>query len=532
MTIYQPTLKELSKSPPEVVIVGAGINGVSLARELALRGVNVAVFDQGDVGSGTSSASSKLVHGGLRYLEQGHLGLVRESCIERERLLKNAPHLVWKCPFMFPIYQSSKRPLWIIRIGLKLYDFLSKAKQWPKHFFLDYEGITAKESTLLSDELLGAAVYQDAQMDDARLCLETALHARFLGAKIFTYMPVMKLIQKRQRAQGVIVKDAISGDEISISAKVVVSCVGPWADEWISQTDISVKKPLLKQSQGVHLMMKRLTQSDHSLLLTAKSDGRVFFVMPWGEYSLVGTTDTPYSQKMAQQSIRVVDRRYLLRELKHYFPSMSLSEKDIIYEFSGVRPLLNQSKNVIGSVSREHKVVVHYANFFSLIGGKYTTFRSVGESVSRKILRVLGNSQFKPDLSANLPFYGGVIPNLDKYIELNYQLDCDVLMLSYEHYCRLLVRYGLAYRDVMVVLSESNEYMEPIYGTSFLKGEVIYSIRVEMVKMLDDFLYRRTQLGWTQNLNVIMLNEIIALFSNELDWSDEKRVEELERYSK
>lgn len=530
MTVYQPSLQELAELHPDVVIIGAGINGVGLARELALRGVSVAVFDQSDIGSGTSSVSSKLVHGGLRYLEKRQFRLVRESCRERSRLLYNAPHLVWKCPFLFPIYTSSKYPLWMIRIGLKLYDLLAGIKEWPEHFFLGESETTLLEPHLKSDQLLGSAIYQDAQMDDARVCLEVGLHARFLGAKIYTYTPVVELVQENQRVTGVVVICPTTQKKVTVPARVVVSCTGPWTDECLKKIDSTSRKPLLKQSQGIHLVTKRLMQSDHALLLTAISDGRVFFVLPWGNYSIVGTTETPFKQKMHKQSVRAVDRKYLLREMQEYFPDLKLSVDDIVYEFSGVRPLLNQSDESIGNVSREHKLVVHYSNFFTVVGGKYTTFRSVCESVSRRVLRVLGRFRFEKNLSADLPLYGGRILDVERFVDEHYVADTEIVDLNRMQYARLVKRYGIGYRDLLVILSENMSYSELIDGTNFLKAEVVYAIRVEMARTMEDFLVRRTQLGWTDSLSETALWDILGLFRQELRWSEEQTLEELAKF--
>ena len=530
MTVYCPTLKELSESPPEVVIVGAGIQGVGLARELALRGVSVAVFDQGDIGSGTSSASSKLVHGGLRYLEQGAFRLVREACRERERLLKNVPHLVWKCPFMMPLYQTDKRPLWMVRIGLWLYDFFSGSKQWPKHYFLDARETEQHEPNLKSTRLMGSAVYFDAQMDDARVCLETALHARQLGAKIYTYTPVLRVIKEHRRASGVVVKSEQAG-EVTIPAKVVVSCVGPWMDEWADQVGVSVRKPILRPSKGVHLVVKRLTDSEHGLVLTSEKEGRIFFILPWRSFSLIGTTDVDYDKSMSELKIDSLDRQYLLEGVRRYFPSLKISESDIVHEFSSVRPLVDSSKLSVGSLSREHKVVTHFPNFFSLVGGKYTTFRSISERVAKRVWSVLGRRWFKSNLSVDLPLYGGCVSDLDAYISTHYETDTQALNLSKEQYRRLLLRYGVAYQDVMVVLSESLSYLEALVDTSFLKGEVIYAIRNEMVKTLEDFMFRRTQLGWDQDNKDIILEEVAILFSKEFNWSDDDKQVALSKYA-
>ncbi len=505
--MLRPALSRISVTTYDVIVVGGGINGVGIARELALRGHSVLLVEEGDIGGGTSSASSKLVHGGLRYLEQGNLKLVWEACRERYYLLKNAPHLVKKLAFLLPVYKTSSRPVWMVRVGVWLYDRLSGRHRLGDSGWLSVEETIKREAGILRDGLLGAAIYQDAQMDDARVCLETALQAQEFGAIILNYTSVITVNADKRRVNSVQIRDVFSGEEATLKATYFVNATGPWSDDVLDLLTPNAEK-LLRPSKGVHIVTRKLTK-DHAVLVMSRSDGRVFFVLPWGEQSMIGTTDTDYKGPIDSVSVEQEDIDYLIRETALQFPDSQLTSEDVVSSFVGIRPLLRKKSGLIGSVSREHKFSWNRRNFLSVIGGKYTTYRAVSESAAAKIHVKLSHRVFR-SLTREMPLFGG------DQIEANYEEDAVMYPVSKEIYDDVISRYGSAYRDVLLTLMERSDNCECLTGTTYLKGEVVYAIRYEFAMQPDDFMRRRTQLFFTKGQGASCVHEVSEIFAREL----------------
>jgi glycerol-3-phosphate dehydrogenase len=360
----------------DVIIIGGGINGAGIARELALRNYTVLLLEKNDFASGTSSASSKLVHGGIRYLENGDFHLVKEALRERHYLLKNAPDLVKPLPFIFPVYQTNKRPPWMIRCGVWLYDLLAGKHLIQKSCWLSPKEALKKEPTLKKEGLLGASLYWDAQMDDTQVCLANIEDAKNLGATVLNHTEVTQI-----NAPYVITKKK------TYHAKMIINATGPWTDEILQS-----HHRLLRPSKGIHIITKKLTSS-HAIVVTNHIDNRIFFVIPWKDNTtLIGTTDTDYPNLMKDLTIEPSEIDYLLDEINQQFPTLNLTQKDVISSFVGVRPLLDNQKRKgfhIGTVSREHAIIQHTPNFMSIIGGKFTTYRAIAEEVAKKTHHLL-----------------------------------------------------------------------------------------------------------------------------------------------
>lgn len=499
------------KNHYDVCIIGGGINGAGVARECALRGLSVILLEKNDFASGTSSASSKLIHGGLRYLEQANLQLVFEACHERQLLLKNAPHLVKPLPFLLPIYKNSRRPKWQLKIGLWLYDLLSSFKNIQNHQILSTSDVLAKEPALKKSQLKGGAIYYDAQMNDSRVCLETLLHAKKLGAEIHNYTKVIQLIKDKTHIQSVKVKNTLNKKTATINASLFVNTAGPWSDT-IAKKGNKHHKNRVRLSKGVHIITKKITQK-HAILLTTKKDGRVYFVIPWENKTLIGTTDTDYHGKPDNIKASKEEITYLLKETNQMFPQLNFTHKDIISTFAGVRPLLTSQKFTTSAVSREHKIF-QFQNLLSLLGGKYTTYRAMTEEVTKKICQQLK----KPftSLTKNMPLYGGSVTNINNFINEHYPKDNKKHPLPTKHYQHLIATYGIAYKDVLAILSEKKEYQSLLKDSHHLKGEVIYAIRVELAKTPEDFLRRRTHISLHHKTKAPCYDEVVKLFKKEL----------------
>ena len=361
-------LPALANEPFDVLVIGGGIFGAGVARDAALRGLRVALIEQADFASGTSSRSSKLIHGGLRYLEHAAFRLVAESCRERFRLRQLAPHLVKLQPFIFPFQAGDPRPLWKIRAGLQLYDALAGRHSLGRHRRLTNGELTELEPTLQPADRRGAVLYYDCREDDARFCVETIRHAADCGAVCANYCELTGLRQQGDRTIAAQVRDRLTGDEFEIRAQFFVNATGPWLERWAGPG-------LLSPTKGVHLVVPALTRS-HAITFQARRDGRILFVIPWGDCSLVGTTDTDWIGNPADARATSGDVEYLLTEVRRLFPAA----ENPITTFAGVRPLL-RSTAAASARHREHRILRQGANLFSMAGGKFTTFRLVAQQV-------------------------------------------------------------------------------------------------------------------------------------------------------
>ncbi len=515
----------------DVAIIGGGINGVGIARELALRSIRVVVIEKSDLGSGTSSASSKLVHGGLRYLEQGHFSLVFEACRERFFLLQNAPHLVKPLSFLIPFYKKSKRPKWMIHLGLMLYDLLAMFHRIKPHRMLSVKETLQEEPWLNPKDLEGGAIYYDAQMNDARICLETALQAHQLGATFYTYTQVIAVHKKGKNLTSLEVKNIESNTSFSIKADLIVNATGPWCNQFLIDL-VPNASPLVRPSKGVHLITKRLTHS-HALLAMAKQDNRVFFVIPWGPYSLIGTTDTDTPDTPDSVSVTAEDIAYLLEETQTYFPEIPLKNTDVLASFAGLRPLLIQKSKSPWTLSREEKIIWHTSWALSVVGGKFTTYRAISEKVARQLYTKLSKKRRLPpfkSLTRHLPLYGGDIQDIPTYINTHFSIDSHLFPVSKALYAYIINTYGSVYQSVLKVIFEASHLKEPLTGTSHVKGEVIYAIRYEWAKHCSDFLRRRTGLFLEEGQGLACLDEVASLFAQELNWSEEKKHQDMAQY--
>lgn len=380
----------------DVAVVGGGIMGSWVAYDAAQRGLRVALFEQGDLGSGTSSRTSKLIHGGLRYLEQFAFRLVAEGARERATWLRIAPHLVRPLPFLFPIYRSAGRPPWVVRLGMVLYDVAALYRNVEPHHMLSSAEAKQLEPVLQAADLAGAARFFDAQMDDARTCLEVALSAAAAGAHLETYTRVESLITRDGRVTGL----RVGGRDVA--AGVVVNAAGPWLDR-LGGTNGAQR---IRMTRGAHLVLPPLLRK-HALVLSAGRDGRVFFVMPWRGYTLVGTTDLDYTGDPAAVTCTADERGYLLDEIRKALPGVSIRDSGVVAEFAGVRPLVYEAGKPESAVSREDLIIEDANGIMAIAGGKFTTARAVAERVVNRIAERAGRSGLQPCRTAETPLVGG-----------------------------------------------------------------------------------------------------------------------------
>jgi len=373
-------LERMRKEPFDVLVVGGGVVGAGVARDAACRGFATALVDRGDFASGTSGRTSRLVHGGLRYLRNYRFGLVRRAVRERDLLLRNAPGLVHPLPFLIPAYRDHGPGSAVLRVGLFLYDLLSKEKTLPRRSWLSAEQAREREPRIAAGALAGAGLYYDAWTDDARLVLAIVQDAAVAGAIIANHVQVEGLVQNRGRVAGAEVRDAIGGASFTISSRFVVNATGVWLDRFRSARPT----PTIRPTKGIHIFVPRAKIGNrHALALTAKTDGRVVFVLPWGNLTLVGTTDTDFRGDPDRVLPDASDVAYLLETLNDAFPDSHLGPDDIVSAYAGLRPLLRKGREEKSEseISRDHAIFEDPDGLISVTGGKLTTHRAMAEDV-------------------------------------------------------------------------------------------------------------------------------------------------------
>lgn len=520
--------QRLTRERFDVLIIGGGINGCGLARDLAMRGLRVALAEKGDIASGTSSASTKLVHGGLRYLEQFAFSLVFEACRERQTLQRIAPHLVHPIPFFIPVYRKDPRPLWMVRLGMALYDMLALFRNTRRHSILSAVQAQEQEPALKGEGLTGVARYWDCRMDDARLCLENALAAREAGAEVVNYLEVTDLLRRGERLDGVRAIDRESGEELEIEAEVVVNAAGPWLDA-VRHLD-GEASPVLRPTRGTHILVPRINRGSEALYLTAKRDERLFFVIPWGDLSMIGTTDVDFPADPDGVTPVKEDIDYLLSETKRHLSGAPPGHSDVVAAFAGLRPLVEHSSSASGA-SREHQIFESSSGLISVGGGKYTTYRAVAAELAEKVVARLGRGGKAPGTD-RLTLPGGATGDFSGYLELQVPRLAADYGVTRSQAESLLRRYGSRTELLERLLQQNPELARPVAeGSALLAGEVVFAARYEMARTSEDVLRRRTPLALQEGRGLPELEGVTALLAECLgadaaqsrDWIDAYR---------
>ncbi|HKI33182.1 MAG TPA: glycerol-3-phosphate dehydrogenase [Gemmataceae bacterium] len=470
----------------DLLVLGGGITGAGVALDASLRGFRVALIDKADFASGTSSASSKLVHGGLRYLEHGDFRLVYEALHERRLLLHNAPHLVRPLRFVLPFYSGTRVPPWKWRAGLLLYDLLAGRGNLSRSHALPLPRLLREFPGLHRDGLLGGADYYDAQMDDARLCIEVLKTAAREGAYVANYVEAMAF-----EPGGVRALDHVGGAEFPIRARVVLNATGPWVDQ-VCRLAGDNTGPHLRPTKGTHLVTPGRGLRAAFLLLHP-DDGRVLFVIPWLGKTLIGTTDTDSDTPADALVVTAAEVDYLLRAHNHYF-SPALSGGDVLGSFAGLRPLLRSRPAEPSSRSREFRLFWSPSGLLTAAGGKYTTYRHMAEVITDAVAERLGRQT--RCRTANHPLDGAPSVPWGDFVES----ETKVLMTAHglgEPAARHLVnRYGRRAADVAAYLVRDPRLAEPLVrGEPDLRAEFVYQREEEMAIREEDCLLRRTRVG-------------------------------------
>ena len=385
VTTRTATLETLAAEPFDMLIVGGGITGAGVAREAALAGFRTALVERDDFASGTSSRSSRLVHGGVRYLEHGHISLVFESSRERRLLLQLAPHLVRPLAFTWPVYRGARVPLWKMRAGLTLYDALSLFRN-ARHRSLSREGVLAAEPALSPHGMVGGARYWDAATDDSRLTLASALAAREAGASVANHVSIVAGthdIGSARRLTGVVAQDGLTGATFPIQARVVINATGPWSDATAALTGSPQGSQLLG-SAGSHVAVPRSRVGNNdAVTIVSPLDGRVMFVLPAGAHTIIGTTERPAQSGPDDIRATRAEVTYLLQSVNRCFPFAQLTMDDVVSAWCGIRPLAaaRAGEHSANAASREHAITHRADGLVCITGGKLTTYRAMAADV-------------------------------------------------------------------------------------------------------------------------------------------------------
>jgi glycerol-3-phosphate dehydrogenase len=521
-------LPRLANQTFDLLIIGGGATGCFVARDAALRGLSVALVERCDFASGTSGRSSRLAHGGLRYLRNLEIGLVRESLRERLALMRIAPHLVQKLPFLLPLYDTGLFGRAKLAAGLTLYDALSydrnrledPAQHLPRHRWFGKRAALEREPVLEGKGFKGAFEYHDGQMyAPERLALENLIDADANGAVVANYVAAEKLLLRDGKVEGAGVRDTVTGSAFDIRAKAVLVAAGPWADIFLEQASGRDTAHKLISSKGIHLMVPRISNA----ALTIEAGGGHLFALPWRGHTLLATTDTPFSGDPATVAVTERDIEGFLATFRKYLPNADLARGRVEFFTAGLRPLVSDGKKDSYNTSRRAQLVDH-ANegmdgLFSALGGKWTTSRALAQTVTDAVVNKPGKAA-APCITATTPLPGGRIDRFDglvKGFRKTYPGIAALTHLAHMHGARLpLLLKGAKLTDLV-----------PLGPSQDVPAQIGFAVTEEMALTLDDVVMRRTSLGQFGRPAQPVLEQVSSTMAALLGWSDEKRRAEI-----
>ncbi|GAB3492028.1 FAD-dependent oxidoreductase [Flexivirga sp.] len=516
--------KDLQEREFDVLVIGGGVTGSGAALDAATRGLRTALVESRDFASGTSSRSSKLFHGGLRYLEQMNFSLVAEALRERELMLTTiAPHLVHPVSFLYPLsHRGWERPY--VATGLAMYDQMGGARSVPRQKHLTRGGALKLFPSLKSDSLVGAVRYYDAQADDARHTMTVARTAAHYGAVVRSSTEVVELVREADRVVGAVVRDVETDERATVRAKVVVNATGVWTDD-IQRMSGGRGRFRVRASKGVHILVPRdrIAGEVGLILRTEKS---VLFVIPWGQQWLIGTTDTDWELDLAHPAATASDIEYLLDHANSVLAT-PITKDDILGVYAGLRPLLAGESEDTSQLSREHAVARPRPGLVSIAGGKYTTYRVMAKDAIDIAGKDIG--EIKESVTDRVPLVGAdgyaAMRNLTR--ELSEQTGLPPWRI--EH---LLGRYGSKLDEVLAVAAEDPSLLEPVASAeTYLRVELKYAVTHEGALHLDDVLARRTRMSIeTKHRGAEAAEETADIMAPLLGWTEEQKRHEVDTY--
>ena len=496
-------------APWDLVVIGGGATGVGIALDAASRGYETLLLERGDFGKGTSSRSTKLVHGGVRYLERGNIGLVVEALRERGILRQNAPHLVTDLAFVVPNYDWWEAPFY--GLGLKVYDVLAGKYGFGSSAMLSREETLERLPTLETRGLRGGVVYFDGQFDDARLLIHLAETAGEQGATLLNYVEAIGLTKgPRGSVTGVLARDRESGDEWRVEGRVVVNAAGPFADS-VRRLAEPGAAPIIAPSQGIHLVFDRVfLPGDSAILVPHTSDSRVMFAIPWHGHTLVGTTDTPVAEATPEPRPLDAEIDFVLATAGRYL-RRAPARSDVLSAFAGIRPLVRSGRQLTAMLSRDHAVHVDASGLLTSAGGKWTTYRRMAEDTVDEAAR-LARLPERPCVTRTLRIHG-------------HHPDAGSL--------GALSVYGSDAGAIRELMREDPSLAAPLHpALPYVGAEVVWAVRREMARTVEDVLARRLRaLFLNARAAVEMAPAVASLAARELGWDDERRRRQVEEFT-
>ena len=559
---------DVGNYPFDLIVVGAGINGAGIARDASMRGLKVLLLDKGDISDGTTQWSTRLIHGGLRYLEHYEVHLVRESLAEREKLLRIAPHLVRPLRFVVPIYERSKRGPGMVRLGMIGYDVLSFDKSVPNHKMLSRDEALERYPGLNPEGLLAAATYYDGQVEYAeRIAVENAISAREHGATVVTHAEVRQLLFEEPangglpRVSGVEFEDKLNGGVYKAHSAVTVNVAGPWVDRVLSgagsfgiddapEGESGEREQMVGGTKGSHLIVDPFPGAPQdALYVEARADGRPYFIVPWNGRYLIGTTDFRYKDDLDRVSADDDEINYLIDETNAVVPTANLTREDVLFTYSGVRPLPFKPEGSESSITRAHVVYDHASGrsvaggkltvdgagpraegLISIVGGKLTTYRNLARQTVNVAYKKLGQNA-PASTTDKVPLPGGAVADFAAFAA-DFKATSG---LTDELSERLLRLYGARAPEVLEEAGDDPSLRvslspDPAVETGLLGCEVLYAFRQEMAETLADALLRRTMVGLGPNVALDVDEAAASVAVEHLGWTEERAKEEVENY--
>lgn len=513
----------------DLIVIGGGITGAGVLRDASLRGLRTLVLEKDDFAAGTSSKSSKLIHGGLRYLKNFDFQMTRESCIERNLLVRQNPHLVEPMPFLFPIYEGDKEGPGLVRLGMWVYEALASFQNFERFKMVSRAKSLELAPDMRGEGLRGSAYYYDAWVDDARLVIETLKAGLRAGGVAFNRMKVVGFLKEAGRVVGVTAEDTLTGGRHTFRGRVVLNATGTWV-EAIRGLDSGRKEGLLKPTKGVHLVLARdRVRQGPTLAFSSVQDRRMMFSIPWEKVLIVGTTDTHYDGDPDRVVTTAEDVDYILTAANHIFPAAKLTEADVLATYAGLRPLVASADTENpGEISREHQVFEDPSGLISIAGGKLTTYRLMARQLVDLVV-----GRLPPDMrhgvqacTTDQPI-SGVIIDVDEEIR---RLVSEGLPQAVAHH--LVTTYGPDAYEVRELARHVPGGFEPLVaGAGYIRAEVVWAVLHEGAASLSDVLTRRIRLAiWTAGQGLEAAVPASDLIARELGWDEAQRQAEVEAY--
>ena len=508
----------------DLAVIGGGIVGTGIARDAALRGIKTFLVDKEDYAYGTTSTSSRLIHGGFRYLRQLEFGLVRQDMREREILLSIAPHLVHPLPFLMPI--TSFRDRIIMALGMRLYDLLSYDKTLPSYHYFSKKKTLELEPELALANLRGSYLFYDCQIPFAeRLCIENALSADEQGAIVLNHTKCLEILHEGNAVTGIQVEDTISGDSYKVPTRMVVNAAGPWMDIIHSKLNVE-SAPMMRRTKGIHLVTNKISQNAN--VLFSHSDGRLFFVIPWEGYSLIGTTDTDFADDSDSVAADNNDVDYLLREVGRAFPG--LKKDDVYYTFAGLRALAGSSDGSASNVTRGHRLIDHELSdgligVMSVVGGKLTGYRAVAEETVDAVSKKLNISKSCTTRTTHLP--GAPALSIEEMKLISRENGLSIETISHLHNL-----YGSRLSEVIEFMERDPQGKQQICPHSRdIIAQIWHAVETEQACTPTDFLLRRSFTGMASCLGLDAVETVAKEMGKLLGWTESEQQKQVSAYN-